>query len=223
MSTLAPAALARHETMRRIAALAAVAVVRLPSAEQALRASEAVRAGGVEAVEITLTTPGALEAIRALSCDDGMIVGAGSVLDSESARAAIDAGARFIVSPVLLPQLVPLAHEADVAVMLGAFSPTEILAAHRAGSDAVKVFPADALGPAFIRGVRAPMPFLRLVPTGGVTPENAGDWLRAGATAVGLGGSLVDAKLAGAGDWDAITQRARRVLRSIAQARGGAA
>jgi len=216
------AAPTRHETMARLTALGAVAVVRLNDADAALRAAGAVHAGGVSAIEVTLTTPGALEVIRALSAHAGMLVGAGSVLDGEAAREAIAAGARYLVSPVLLPQLVPLAHEAEVAVMLGAFSPTEILAAHRAGADAVKVFPSDALGPSFIRGVLGPMPFLKLIPTGGVTPENAGDWLRAGAAAVGLGGALVDAGRVAAGDWDALTERARAVVASIAAARGGA-
>jgi 2-dehydro-3-deoxyphosphogluconate aldolase/(4S)-4-hydroxy-2-oxoglutarate aldolase len=221
--TTTTAASARHDVMRRLTELGAIAVVRLDDAGAAVRAAEAVHAGGVHAIEVTLTTPGALDVIRRLSDREGMIVGAGSVLDTEAARHAIDAGARYLVSPVLLPQLVPVAHAARVAVMLGAFTPTEILAAHRAGADAVKVFPSDALGPAFIRGVLGPMPFLRLVPTGGVTPGNAGDWLRAGAVAVGLGGALVDAKRVAAGDFATLTERARQVVVSVAAARGGAA
>ncbi|HEU4560018.1 MAG TPA: bifunctional 4-hydroxy-2-oxoglutarate aldolase/2-dehydro-3-deoxy-phosphogluconate aldolase [Longimicrobium sp.] len=217
------AARSRRETMERITALGAVAVVRLNEAEAAVQAAEAVHAGGVHAIEVTLTTPGAEDVIRRLSEREGMIVGAGSILDTEAARRAIEAGARYLVSPVLLPQLIHVAHAAEVAVMLGAFTPTEILAAHRAGADAVKVFPADALGPSFIRGVLGPMPFLRLVPTGGVTPENAGDWLRAGAVAVGLGGSLVDPRRVAAGDWDALTDRARLLVATVAAARGGAA
>ncbi|HEU0055037.1 MAG TPA: bifunctional 4-hydroxy-2-oxoglutarate aldolase/2-dehydro-3-deoxy-phosphogluconate aldolase [Longimicrobium sp.] len=211
----------REALMHRLEAAGAVAVVRLGDAEAAVRAARAVHAGGVSAVEVTLPTPGALEVIARLSEDDGMLVGAGSVLDVESARRAVEAGARYLVSPVFLPQLVPVAEEAGVALMLGAFSPTEILAAYRAGADAVKVFPSDALGPAFIKGVLGPMPFLRIVPTGGVTPENAGDWLRAGAVAVGLGGALVDAKAVAAGDWDALTERARTTMASVAAGRGG--
>jgi 2-dehydro-3-deoxyphosphogluconate aldolase/(4S)-4-hydroxy-2-oxoglutarate aldolase len=210
----------RHETMEALAAIGAVAVVRLDDADAAVLAAEAVHAGGVLAVEVTLTTPGAAEVIRRLAEKDGMVVGAGSVLDAAAARAALDAGARYLVSPVFFPELVEIGHAAGVPVLPGAFSPTEILAAHRAGADAVKVFPSDALGPAFIRGVLGPMPFLRLVPTGGVTPDNAGDWLRAGAVAVGLGGALVDPRLAAAGDWAAITERARRVARAVAAARG---
>ncbi|HEX9939574.1 MAG TPA: bifunctional 4-hydroxy-2-oxoglutarate aldolase/2-dehydro-3-deoxy-phosphogluconate aldolase [Longimicrobium sp.] len=221
--TAVTAARTRQVTMERITALRAIAVVRLGDAESAVRAAEAVHAGGVHAIEVTLTTPGAEDVIRRLSEREGMVVGAGSVLDAEAARRAIDAGARYLVSPVFLPQLVHVAHAAEVAVMLGAFTPTEILAAHRAGADAVKVFPSDALGPAFIKGVLGPMPFLRLVPTGGVTRENAGDWLRAGALAVGLGGSLVDPKRVAAGDFDLLTERARQVVASVAAARGGAA
>lgn len=213
----------RAETMQALQALGAIAVVRLDGPDAAVRAAEAVHAGGVHAIEVTLTTPGALGVIRQLSSVDGMIVGAGSVLDGESARLAIEAGARYLVSPVLLPQLVPVAREAEVAVMMGGFTPTEILAAHRAGADAVKVFPSDVLGAPFIRGVLGPMPFLRMIPTGGVTPENAGDWLRAGAVAVGLGGALVDPRRVAAGDFAALTERARRVVASIAEARGGAA
>jgi 2-dehydro-3-deoxyphosphogluconate aldolase/(4S)-4-hydroxy-2-oxoglutarate aldolase len=212
----------RQDVMRWLTGLGAIAVIRLGDADAAVRAAEAVHAGGVHAIEVTLTTPGALEVIRHLSAVDGMVVGAGSVLDAESARAAIHAGARYIVSPVFLPDLVDTGHAAEVAVLLGGFTPTEILRAHRAGADAVKVFPSDALGPAFIRGVLGPMPFLNLVPTGGVTPANVGDWLRAGAVAAGLGGALVDPKLVAAGDFGALTERARQVAASVAAARGGA-
>ena len=222
MSTITAAA-QRHETMRRLTALGAIAVVRLDGAEAAVKASDAVHAGGVSAIEVTMTTPGALHVIRELSARDGVLAGAGSVLDAGAAREAIAAGARYLVSPVLVPELVEIGHAADVAVLLGGFTPTEILAAHRAGADAVKVFPADALGQAFIRGVLGPMPFLKLVPTGGVTPDNAGEWLRAGAVAVGLGSALADPKLVAAGNFAALTERARRVTASIAAARGGAA
>jgi 2-dehydro-3-deoxyphosphogluconate aldolase/(4S)-4-hydroxy-2-oxoglutarate aldolase len=216
------AAETRHDLLRRLTALGAIAVVRLDDAEAAVRAADAVHAGGVSAIEVTLTTPGALAVIRELSGREGMLVGAGSVLDADATRAAVEAGARYLVSPVVIPALVEVGHAMDVPVLLGAFTPTEILSAHRAGADAVKVFPADALGPAFIRGVLGPMPFLRLVPTGGVTPGNVGDWLRAGAVAAGLGGALVDPKLVAAGDFAALTERALRVANAVVAARGGA-
>jgi 2-dehydro-3-deoxyphosphogluconate aldolase/(4S)-4-hydroxy-2-oxoglutarate aldolase len=211
-----------RDAMRRLTALGAIAVIRLNDAEAAVRAADAVHAGGVSAIEVTLTTPGALEVIRELSGREGMLVGAGSVLDADAVHASIDAGARYLVSPVFFPVLVEVGHAAGVAVLPGAFTPTEILAAHRTGADAVKVFPSDALGPGFIRGVLGPMPFLRLIPTGGVTPENVGDWLRAGAVAVGLGGALVDPKLVAAGEFDALTERARKVADAVVAARGGA-
>ena len=220
--TTAAAAETRPDLLRRLTALGAIAVVRLDDAEAAVRAADAVHAGGVSAIEVTLTTPGALDVIRALSARDGVLVGAGSVLDADGARDAIAAGARYLVSPVVIPALVEIGHAMDLPVLLGAFTPTEILAAHRAGADAVKVFPSDVLGPAFIRGVLGPMPFLRLVPTGGVTPVNVGDWLRAGAVAVGLGGALVDPKRVAAGDFAALTERARMVADAVAAARGGA-
>jgi 2-dehydro-3-deoxyphosphogluconate aldolase/(4S)-4-hydroxy-2-oxoglutarate aldolase len=210
--------------MDRLIALGAVAVVRLDDEDAAVLASKAVHAGGVSAIEVTLTTPGALRVIERLRSHEaeGMLIGAGSVLDAEAARGAIDAGARYLVSPAVIPELVEVGHAAGVPVMLGAFTPTEILRAHQAGADSVKVFPSDALGPSFIRGVLGPMPFLRLVPTGGVTPANVGDWLRAGAVAVGLGGALVDPGRVRAGDFGALTERARLVAQAVAAARGGA-
>ena len=221
--TFTPAAELRHDMMRRLTALGAIAVVRLDDAERAIAAADAVHTGGVSAIEITLTTPGALRAIERLAVRDGMLVGAGSVLDAQSARDAIASGARYLVSPVVLAELVEVGHEADVPVLLGAFTPTEILAAHTLGADAVKVFPSDVLGPAFIRGVLAPMPFLKLVPTGGVTPDNVGEWLRAGAAAVGLGSALLDGRRITLGDYAALTERARMVAAAVAAARGGAA
>jgi 2-dehydro-3-deoxyphosphogluconate aldolase/(4S)-4-hydroxy-2-oxoglutarate aldolase len=215
-----PRNLTPADVTRRLVDAGAIVVIRLDDAKAALRAAEAVLAGGVQAVEVTLTTPGALDVIERLARRRDVLVGAGSVLDEGQADEAIGAGARYVVSPVLRPELVGKAHDLNTAVILGAFTPTEILRAHEAGADLVKVFPADALGPAFVRGVLGPMPFLRLVPTGGVTPANAGDWLRAGAAAVGLGGALVDPRLVAAGDFDALTERARRLVESVAAARG---
>jgi 2-dehydro-3-deoxyphosphogluconate aldolase / (4S)-4-hydroxy-2-oxoglutarate aldolase len=223
MSTSAAATMLGADAVTgRLVELGAVAVIRLDDAEAALRAARAVHAGGVAALEVTLTTPGACGVIERLAseADEGMLVGAGSVLDAENVRRAIDAGARFVVSPVVRPELVDEAHRMNAAVLLGAFTPTEILSAHEAGADLVKVFPADTLGPVFIRGVLGPMPFLRLVPTGGITPENAGEWLRAGAAAVGLGSALVDPKRVASGDFDALTERARQLVANVAAARG---
>ncbi len=210
----------RAFVVEQLVARAAVAVVRLSDTGRALDAVRAVADGGVTAIELTMTTPGALHLLEALAAaGDGLLLGAGTVLDAEQARRAVDAGAAFVVSPVFAPGVIDEGHRLGVPVAAGAFTPTEIFNAHLAGADLVKVFPADTLGPAHVKGVLAPMPFLRLMPTGGVTPENVGDWLRAGAVAVGLGSALVDPKLVAAGDMAALTARARRVAAAVAEAR----
>lgn len=214
----------REAVVQRIIALGALAVVRLPRADDVLPVARALHAGGISAIEVTMTMPGALQAIERLARegDAEMLIGVGSVLDVSTVRRAVDAGARFVVSPVFRREIVDEAHRHGAAALPGAFTPTEILQAHEAGADLVKVFPSDALGPAFIKGVLGPMPFLRLVPTGGVTPQNAGGWIRAGASAVGLGGALVDPELVARGDWAMITNLARQTVDKMAEARGGA-
>jgi len=221
----APHADARRRIVDDLVARGAVAVVRLPDAARALAVVDALAAGGVTAIELTLTTPGALELIAALRKAGGeaLLVGAGSVLDADTARRAVEAGATYVVSPVFRAEVVAESHRQGVPAMPGAYTPTEILTAHEAGADVVKVFPSEALGPAFFKGVLAPMPFLRLMPTGGVTPENAGEWIRAGAVAVGVGSALMDPKLIAAGDFDALTERARRLTRGVAEARAAMA
>ncbi|GLC23744.1 bifunctional 4-hydroxy-2-oxoglutarate aldolase/2-dehydro-3-deoxy-phosphogluconate aldolase [Roseisolibacter agri] len=218
----APHADARRRIVDDLVARGAVAVVRLPDAERALAVVDALAAGGVTAIELTLTTPGALELIATLrkAGGDALLVGAGSVLDADTARRAVEAGATYVVSPVFRAEVVAESHRQGVPAMPGAYTPTEILTAHEAGADVVKVFPADTLGPAYLKGVMAPMPFLRLMPTGGVTPANVGDWLRAGAVAAGLGSALVDAKLVAANDMAAITARARQTSENVAAVRG---
>jgi 2-dehydro-3-deoxyphosphogluconate aldolase/(4S)-4-hydroxy-2-oxoglutarate aldolase len=211
----------REQIVDAVIACGAIAVVRLPGAEGVLPAVEAIRAGGIRAIELTMTTPDALGALGEVrrTFGDDVLAGMGSVLDAGAARRAIDAGARYVVSPVFRPSVIDEAHRMGVAAMPAGFTPTEILAAHEAGADVVKVTPAEVLGTAFIRGVLAPMPFLRLMPTGGVTPENVGEWLRAGAVAVGVGSALVDPKLVAKGDFAALTERARRMAASVAEAR----
>lgn len=201
----------------------AVAVVRLPSAQGVRDAVRALADGGVTAIEVTLTTPGALTAIEALRRDDGLLVGAGSVLTPAAAREAIEAGATYIVSPTFDADVLATAHSYDVPVLPGAYTPTEVLHAYKQGADLVKLFPADTLGPPFLKALLGPMPFLELMPTGGVTPENTATWLRAGAVAVGLGGSLVDTTLVAARDWAALASRARTVSDAVALARAATA
>jgi 2-dehydro-3-deoxyphosphogluconate aldolase/(4S)-4-hydroxy-2-oxoglutarate aldolase len=200
-----------------------IAVVRLAEAAGAglRRTAAALAAGGVGAVEITLTTPGALEAIAELASDrvPGYIVGAGTVLDEPAARAAIAAGARFVVSPTLDRAVVRCCRDAGVPCMPGALTPTELLEAWRAGASVVKLFPASAVGPRYLREVLAPLPFLRVVPSGGVSLDNASDWIRAGAVAVSVGGALVSAPVVRQEQGTELTARARALVESVAAAR----
>ena len=212
----------RRTTVASLEAAAAVAVIRLRAAEDLPPVAEALIAGGVTILEITLTTPGAIDAIRTMR-DRGvgdLLVGAGSVLTAEQAEQAVLAGASFIVSPVTDLAVRDVAHTHGVPWLPGAYTANELLTAHRLGADIVKLFPADALGTKYLSAVLAPMPFLRLMPTGGVVPGNVGEWLRAGAVAVGLGSALVDPALVAAGDLASITARARTV-RSAVEARNG--
>jgi len=213
--------MSRAETTARIEREAIVAVIRLGSAAVLPRLVEALAAGGVRAIEVTMTVPGAIESIRHLasSAPDGLLLGAGTVLDPGTARRAIDAGARFVVAPVFRPAMIAACHAGGVPAIPGCYTPTEILDAWEAGADIVKVFPANGLGPSFLKDVRAPLPQVKLMPTGGVSIDNAGDWLRAGAVAVGVGSALVDPRLVDAGDLAAITGRAARIVANVRAAR----
>ena len=211
----------RAETTRLLQELGVVAVIRMKDADKLRGVIDAIAEGGVRAIEVTMTVPGAVGLIEKLAgtLPSDIILGAGTVTDAGTARAVIDAGARFVVGPVYRPDVMTACHERDVAVCPGCFTPTEILDAHERGADIVKVFPATALGPQFIKDVRAPLPQVRLMPTGGVSLDNAGDWIRAGAVAVGVGSALVDAKAVDAGRFDVLTSNARRIVASVASAR----
>jgi 2-dehydro-3-deoxyphosphogluconate aldolase/(4S)-4-hydroxy-2-oxoglutarate aldolase len=148
-----------------------------------------------------------------------ILFGAGTVTDAATARAVIDAGAQYIVSPVFRREVIDVCHERGIAVAPGCFTPTEILDAHEYGADVVKVFPATALGPSYIKDIRAPLPQVRLMPTGGVTLDNAGDWIRAGAVAVGVGSALLDNQAIAEGRLEVLTDNARRIVASVASAR----
>ena len=197
-----------------------IAVVRLPESAGLRNVAAALAAGGVAAVEITLTTPGALEAIADLASRGGdCVIGAGTVLDEKDARNAIAAGARFVVSPTLDRGVVRYCRDQGIASLPGAFTPTELLEAWRAGAALVKLFPASALGPRYLREVLAPLPFLHVVPSGGVSLDNAGDWIRAGAAAVSVGGALVNGTLVREQSWGELTTRARALVDRVAAAR----
>src|SRR5205823_12235577 len=212
---------ARTTTVRTIEAHGVVAVIRLKDAARLRAVVDALAEGGVRALEVTMTVPGAVDLIRALapSLPAGFLLGAGTVTDAATARAVIDAGACFVVGPVFRPEVIAACHERDVPAMPGCFSPTEILAAHESGADIVKVFPATMLGPQFIRDVRAPLPQVKLMPTGGVTLDNAGDWIRAGAVAVGVGSALLDTAAIENGRFEVIAENARRIVANVAAAR----
>src|SRR5438874_674634 len=179
----------RAATARRLQQLGVVAVIRLKDAGKLRAVVDALAAGGVRALEVTMTVPRAVDLIRELAATmpEGFLLGAGTVTDADTARAVIDAGASFVVGPVFRLDVIAACHDRDVPAIPGCWSPTEILAAHEAGADIVKVFPATALGPQYIKDVLAPLPHVRLMPTGGVTIDNAGEWIRAGAVAVGIG------------------------------------
>jgi 2-dehydro-3-deoxyphosphogluconate aldolase/(4S)-4-hydroxy-2-oxoglutarate aldolase len=218
-----PEATGRASIARRLEELGVVAVIRLKDPARLRGVVDALAAGGVRALEVTMTVPGAVSLIRALAptLPDGFLLGAGTVTDVATVHAVIDAGASFVVGPVFRPTVVAACHERGVPAIPGCYSPTEILAAHDAGADIVKVFPATALGPQFIRDVRAPLPQVRLMPTGGVTVDNAGDWIRAGAVAVGIGSALLDATAIDAERFDVVTANAARVVANVAAARSG--
>lgn len=188
-----------------------VAIMRAKTSDQLLEAAKAILAGGVNAIEVTMTTPGALDVIRqAVQTFGGEVIfGAGSVLDPETARAAILAGAQFVVCPTLNLKTIEMCHRYSIPVMPGAYTPTEVLTAWEAGATFVKVFPASVGGPAYIKAIKAPLPQVKLVAVGGVDLSNTADFIRAGCEVVGVGGELVNQKLLDSGDFATLTQRAR--------------
>jgi 2-dehydro-3-deoxyphosphogluconate aldolase/(4S)-4-hydroxy-2-oxoglutarate aldolase len=191
-----------------------VPVLRLGSAAMTIRAADCLREAGFGTFEITLTTPGAIELIGELCARIGAtaVVGAGTVLDLDAARRCVDAGARFLVAPCVVPGLAALAHEAGRAALVGAFTPTEVLAAHREGADVVKVFPASIGGPGHLAALHAVFPDLLLCPTGGVTLDNMNAYFAAGAALVGVGNNLLDQDALAAGDIARVIAGARRFL-----------
>jgi 2-dehydro-3-deoxyphosphogluconate aldolase / (4S)-4-hydroxy-2-oxoglutarate aldolase len=211
----------REAVVRAIQDLGIVAVIRMRDAAKLRAVVDALADGGVRALEVTMTVPNAVALIRELAptMPEGFILGAGTVTDAATVNAVADAGARYVVSPVFRREVIKACHDRGIAAAPGCFTPTEILDAHDAGADIIKVFPATALGPQYIKDVRAPLPQLKLMPTGGVTPDNAGDWIRAGAVAVGIGSALLDTAAVDAGRFDVIVDKARRTVASVAAAR----
>lgn len=211
----------RIENLASMKAGGVVAVLRADSPDALVHVAQAIGRGGVGAVEITMTTPGALDVIGECAdrLGDELLLGAGSVLDPETARAAILAGAEYIVTPTLNPEVITLCRRYDKIVIPGALTPTEILTAWESGADIVKVFPATVVGPRYFKDVKAPLPQVDLMPTGGVDLDNAGDFIRAGACAVAVGSNLVDRAAVAAGEWHVLTDTARKYVDAVRTAR----
>lgn len=212
----------KTEVMRWITEVGVIPVVRAASADEAMRAIDAIKAGGISVLEITMTVPGAVRVIEEVAARYGaeVLVGAGTVLDAETARACMLAGAEFIVSPALNLDTIALCRRYGKVVMPGALTPTEVLAAWQAGADFVKVFPCDSLGGAkYLKSLKAPLPQIQMVPTGGVSLQTAADFIKAGASALGVGSDLVDVKALREGQGSLITERARQFVEIVKTAR----
>jgi 2-dehydro-3-deoxyphosphogluconate aldolase/(4S)-4-hydroxy-2-oxoglutarate aldolase len=212
----------KEEIRQRILDIGIVPVVRASSAKLAIAAVQAICDGGIPIIEMTMTVPGAIDVIRQLSASIGKeaTIGAGTVLDADTAKRCLDAGAEFIVCPALDPPTVELAKREGILIMPGALTPNEVIAAWKTGADFVKVFPCGALGgPQYIKSLRAPLPQIPMIPTGGVSLANAAAFIRAGASALGVGADLVSEKALAAGDVESITKTARLFLNAVREAR----
>lgn len=201
--------------------LGIVAVIRTPTFELVAPVCEALLAGGVLAQEITMTVPDALRALREVGArfGDEMLLGAGTILNGAQAHAAIDAGAQYVISPITKLEIIEAAHARNKPVLLGAYTPTEAQLAHEAGADFIKIFPADKLGPAYIKNLRAPLPHLRIVPTGGVDLQTAPEFLKAGCAALGVGSSLLTAEILRTKNWPELTRLAGEFVRVVRETR----
>jgi len=209
--------MSRDEVLDIILATKVIAVIRMSDAEKLTRVVEAVKKGGVRAIEITMTTPSALEIIAEMAKRKtaGTLIGAGTVLDAATAEEVIRAGAEFVVSPITSFDMIAACKRNDTFVAPGALSPTEILAAWEHGADVVKVFPATSVGPKYFQDLQGPLPQVRLMPTGGVSIENAREFIRSGACCVAIGTALLDKKAIAAEDWGVLTEKAKALVESL--------
>ena len=212
----------KDKNLQTITDCGVVAIVRVSSAREAVDVCMAIARGGVTPIEVTMTVPGAIDAIREFksAVKEEVLIGAGTVLDPETARACILAGADFIVSPTLNLEVIKVCRRYSKIIIPGTFTPTEILTAWEAGADIVKVFPASVGGPGYLKDIMGPLPQVKLVPTGGVNLETTPEFIKAGAVAVAAGTSLVDKKAVSEQNWDAITETARKFVAAVKQARG---
>jgi 2-dehydro-3-deoxyphosphogluconate aldolase/(4S)-4-hydroxy-2-oxoglutarate aldolase len=215
----------KAEIIRRMLEPGVVAVIRADSPAQLMDVAKALEAGGVTAMEVTMTTPDAIKVIEAVTKEMGsrILMGVGTVLDAETARVAILAGAEFVVTPVMKPDVIALCNRYSKPIVAGAYTPTEALAAHEAGANFIKIFPADGLGPGYIKAIKAPLPQLEIIPTGGVDVNTAGDFIKAGCAAVAAGGSLVSKDVLKNRDWAKLTATAQAFVAAVAAARAGSA
>jgi 2-dehydro-3-deoxyphosphogluconate aldolase/(4S)-4-hydroxy-2-oxoglutarate aldolase len=213
--------LTRESIKSELSEAGLIAVVRAKTTEQAVPLSEALLAGGIRAIEITFSTPNAPKAIQNVIKEfgDEALVGVGTVINEDQCHAALDAGAKFIVTPILRTSLIEPVHAADKAIMVGAYSPTEAQTAYEAGADMVKIFPADGLGPSYINALRAPLPHLPIVPTGGVNLDTMEPFLNAGCAALGVGSSLLTQSIMASNDWPALTELAKQYSDRLRQVR----
>jgi len=214
---LASVKLDKAAVVARIKTEGALAVIRTDSTERALAATQAVIAGGFRAIEITYSFPGATEAIAKLAetNENDLLLGAGTILKPQQVHEAVGAGAQFLVSPCVLPDVIDAAREHQVAIIPGAFTPTEIYNAHSLGADIVKIFPTVRFGPEYLKAVRGPLPQIPIMPTSGVDCSNVADWFAAGAVALGAVSSVLDPVLIQKGDWNEITKRAREFMNAV--------
>lgn len=198
-----------------------IAIIRTTTSDDLLPAVEAMITGGLRAVEVTMTTPGALESIRKAAARFGnrAAIGVGTVISAAMAHEAIASGAQFVVTPITKQEIIDACNASGIPIACGAYTPTEALLAHEGGADLIKIFPAEIGGAPYIKAIKAPLPQLQLVPTGGVTPENIAQFIRAGASAVGVGSNLVNAKILASRDWAAIEQISARYVTAISAAR----
>jgi len=212
----------KTEKLQLIRETGIIAIMRAKSSGQLIAAAEAIRLGGVKVIEVTMTTPGALNVITEATQKYGqeVLFGAGSVLDPETARAAILAGAGFIVAPSLNQAVISLCHRYSIPVLPGCFTPTEMLTAWEAGADMLKLFPADLGGPDLVKAILAPFPQFEIVPVGGVDLDNAAEFIEKGAVALGIGSSLINQKLLDGGDMDELTRRASAFIDAVKRGRG---
>ena len=211
----------KEEVLQKIFDSGAVAVIRMNNPDKLAKVIEAIRQGGITCIEITMTVPGAVDSIRTMASTlpADVLIGAGTVTDVKTAEDVIAAGAQFIVSPIFNPDVLSVCKKHGIAFMPGCYTPTEIFTAWSAGADVVKIFPATSLGPRYFKDIAGPFPQIKMMPTGGVTVDNVGEWVAAGAVAVGIGSDLLDKKAIEEGRYDLLTERASRMSANFKKAK----